>query len=107
MPTSRGVRADLLLGKPLEDLLRFPHVDDADPVIGLRDEVRDRPGWRRPALLQAHLLKDLVVLVERCASERHVDCYRHGKSPFEVRWACPGSISIRGLDRCSRPMRPE
>src|SRR5439155_11802877 len=65
--------ADLLLGKPLEDLLRFPHVDDTDPVIGLRDEVRDRARWRRPALLQAHLLKDLVVGVERCASECHVD----------------------------------
>ena len=95
-----AVGPDLLLGEAVEDLLRLPDVDDADPVVGLRDPVEDRPGRRGVAGCQADELDHLVVLVEGRALEVHLDCDCHAlppclpwmRLPDLRRWRAGGSL---------------
>jgi hypothetical protein len=56
----------LLLREPLEDLLRFPHIDDPNTVVGLCHPVRDRTGTtamdiRRSLLSQRTWSRDPLI----------------------------------------------
>src|SRR5437763_7383691 len=74
-------RPDLLLRETIEYLSRLPHVDDADPIVGLRSPVGD--CFRRDVSgSKAHQLDDFVVLLEGRALEVHLDRDWHPVSFF-------------------------
>src|SRR5207245_719330 len=82
-------RDDLLLRETLELLAGLPHVNDPNPVIRLCHPMKETAREMPAPGGEAHLLDDLVVLLERGSLEILDQADSHQAPPWDPTWTAP------------------